>query len=360
MVQALSEIGRPASVALGFGDMGAAFRLGALVTVVNAAACVHAPKPEIADPEPPPASPASAPARASLAEPVPPAAESPAERSLGVVDRGIFADLDALLQLPAPAPGARLEARVDRRHAILVVYADGWPHKVYPLGGDSPLEVGGERLMLRPGDVSELAGRLAPDAVSELAPGQVAPPGDDDDDGIPDPLDVLIGARKTALDGANYDDAYFALRFPNGDPPRDRGACMDVVVRAVRNAGVDLQRAVFDDEAATSRYSVSRRDPNIDHRRVRNAIVYFERHWEAHATALDDRSDPLRPGDVVFLDTFPDRPGPDHVGIVDLARGEDGYPLVINLWTFGYRTQAMDLLSSVPVTHRFRFPSKKP
>jgi len=91
---------------------------------------------------------------------------------------------------------------------------------------------------------------------------------------------------------------------------------------------------------------------------VRNAIVYFGRHWDQRSSALSDVEDPLRPGDVVFLDTFPNRPGPDHVGILAQATGKSGHPLVINLWTFGYETQAMDLLEFVPVTHRFRFPSR--
>jgi len=241
----------------------------------------------------------------------------------------------------------------------LVVYADGWPHKVYPVGGDRELVAGSERIALRPGDHAELVGRLPEGSVRRLRPREVAPPGDHDDDGIPDPLDILLGAKKTVLSRASYDDSYFTLKYPGGDPPRNRGACVDVVVRAVRNAGLDLQKAVIEDErAAGSVYGVTRPDPSIDHRRVRNAIVYFGRHWDQRSSALGDAEDPLRPGDVVFLDTFPNRPGPDHVGILAQATGKSGHPLVINLWTFGYETQAMDLLEFVPVTHRFRFPSR--
>jgi uncharacterized protein YijF (DUF1287 family) len=193
-----------------------------------------------------------------------------------------------------------------------------------------------------------------------LAAGEVAPPGDEDRDGIPDPLDILIGAHKAALDAASYDDAYFSIGFPNGDPPRDRGACVDVIVRAVRNAGVDIQSGVIEDErAAPNVYGVTRPDPNIDHRRVRNVIIYFKRHWIEKSARVDDPDDPLRPGDVVFLDTFANKPGPEHVGIVTQTKGDSGYPTLINLWTFGYKTQAMDLLGSVPVTHRFRFPSRR-
>jgi uncharacterized protein YijF (DUF1287 family) len=289
-----------------------------------------------------------------------PRAEPGAEATLGVADRGIYPDLDRLLELPPPAAGQTLGAVVDPSHALLVVYADDWPVKVYPLGGSAELDVGGTTLKLRPGDRAELVARLRGGSISELKPGEFPPPGDADGDGIPDPLDVLIGAHKAVLAGASYSDQYFNLDYPNGDPPRDKGACVDVIVRAVRNAGIDLQSAMIEDErAAKSSYGLDHVDPNIDHRRVKNAIVYFERHWQPHSAAVDDAHDPLRPGDVVFLDTFPDRPGPDHVGIVSEKKGRSGYPLVINLWTFGYKTQAMDLLGSVPVTERFRFPSRR-
>ncbi len=312
-------------------------------------------------PEAPPREPAEPAPLAAVAPTLTPALRAeppaPAEASLGVADRGVYSDLDAELQLPAPRADVELTGLIDERRGLLVVYAEGWPHKVYPLGGGAVLERGGERVSLRPGDRSELGSRRI--ALRRLGSGEVAPPGDHDQDGIPDPLDVLIGAHKTVLDAADYDDAYFTLKYPNGDPPRKRGACVDVIVRAVRNAGVDLQSAVIEDERANpALYGVTRPDPSIDHRRVRNAIVFFKRHWDTRALALDDPRDPLRPGDVVFLDTFANRPGPDHVGVVTQTKGRSGHPLLINLWTFGYKTQPMDLLGSVPATHRFRFPSK--
>lgn len=276
----------------------------------------------------------------------------PAEPSLGVSDLGVYADLDAKVQLAAPSEKS-LEALVDSRHSLLVVYADGWPRKVYPLGAGADLEA-----RLRPGDRAELAGRIR--ETRELLANESPPPGDRDGDGIPDPLDVLIGAKKTVLDGASYDDGYFVLGYPNGDPPRNKGACVDVVVRAARNAGIDIQSELFEDaRGALSVYGLSKPDRNIDHRRVRSAIVYFRRHWEARSVSYEDPKDPVRPGDVVFLDTFENRPGPDHVGVASDTAGESGHPLLINLWTFGYNTQPMDLLGTVPVTHRFRFPSKR-
>lgn len=327
-----------------------------VVLALVASSCARAPEPPTREPAPPRALAASVPGSAPQPVLEAPPAHAP-EVALGVADRGVYSDLDGRVQLPPPHPRARLAGLIDEERGVLVVYADDWPHKVYPLGGDAVLERGGHRLKLRPGDASELATRELP--LETLAPGRSPPPGDHDADGIPDPLDVLIGAHKAALDAADYDDSYFTLKYPGGDPPRNRGACVDVVVRAVRNAGLDLQSAIIEDERSNgAAYGVTRPDPSIDHRRVRNAIVYFERHWRAHGTELADAADPLRPGDVVFLDTFASRPGPDHVGVVTQTAGASGHPLVINLWTFGYKTRPMDLLGSVPVTHRFRFPSR--
>ncbi len=65
---------------------------------------------------------------------------------------------------------------------------------------------------------------------------------------------------------------------------------------------------------------------------------------------------PYLPGDLLLFDTFPNKPGPDHAGIVSDRLGPSGLPLVVNNWTDGYVEQEMDLLRSVPVTHRFRVP----
>jgi hypothetical protein len=276
---------------------------------------------------------------------------------LGAADVGVFGDLDARVQLPPPA-GVDL-LLLDAARKLLTAYAGAHPLKVYPLGAGTELRIGSTPLRLRPGDARELSTLSAQTTLRHLPRGHEPPPGDADGDGIADPLDLRIGAEKAALNGASYSDAYFNMPFPGGDAPRNRGACVDVVVRAARNAGLDLQVELHRDlSSAREVYGVERADTNIDHRRVRVVIRYFERHWLAQSRSLDDPADPPRPGDVVFLDTFPNRPGPDHVGVLAETRGKSGHPLVINNWTTGYTTRAMDLLGFVPVTHRFRFPSK--
>ncbi len=97
-------------------------------------------------------------------------------------------------------------------------------------------------------------------------------------------------------------------------------------------------------------------DANIDQRRVGTLLPYFKKHWEQHTAKLDDPDDPLRLGDIILMDTFPSRSGPDHIGIISDQLSEHGQPLVINNWTNGTVTSEMDLLSFVPVLYRFRLP----
>ncbi len=289
----------------------------------------------------------------------PPAAAPPAEVALGLDDKGIWNDLDDQVQiaLPRGLDPARVSARFDDVHEVLVLSIDGFPRKAYPTGGGTELTVGHFDLSLRPGDRAELAPLLSE---ARLSAGEATH--DRDSDGIPDPLDVLIGAKKTVLNADAYTEeaeGYIGMKYPMGDVPRTVGVCTDVIVRAVRNAGLDIQKELHEDIArAHAAYPMVKGmgDPSIDQRRVGTLLPYFKRHWEQHGTKLDDPADPLRPGDVIFMDTFPSRPGPDHIGILSDTLDDGGMPLVINNWTDGTTTREMDLLTFVPVLYRFRLP----
>jgi uncharacterized protein YijF (DUF1287 family) len=292
-------------------------------------------------------------------EAVPPAAPPAPEPALGVADKGIWSDLDGRIQiaLPGGLTADRVSARIDGAHHVLVLSIDGVPRKVYPLGGPARLAVGAEALELRPGDRAELAGLVVAERLTSGAPAH-----DRDGDGIPDPLDLLIGAKKTVVNADAYTpqaEDYISLDYPMGDVPRTIGVCTDVIIRAVRNAGIDIQKELHDDiRRARAAYPMVKGagDPSIDQRRVGTLLPYFKRRWESHTARLDDPADPLRPGDIILMDTFPSRDGPDHIGILSDRVDERGLPLVINNWTDGTVTTEMDLLTFVPVMYRFRLP----
>ncbi|MCP4443780.1 MAG: DUF1287 domain-containing protein [Myxococcales bacterium] len=281
------------------------------------------------------------------------------EKSLGVTDLGVFSDLDERVQLRLPDGLGKsgLRAIHDAERSQLVLFDGDWPLKIYPTNGEKTLRVGEAQLSLRPGDAGELAPLLRS---AHLKVGAIKAANDRDGDGIPDVLDLLLGATKTVHNGASYGGGYKRIDFPGGDIPREDGVCTDVVVRAVRNAGLDIQAELQRDIRRSPRSfpMVKKRNPNIDHRRVKTLLPYFVRQWEAHVTELESAEDPLRPGDIIFMDTFPKRRGPDHIGVLSNRVGASGHLLVINNWTNGFKTSEMDLLEFVPVTHRFRVSSR--
>lgn len=164
---------------------------------------------------------------------------------------------------------------------------------------------------------------------------------------------LVKAAREQVGVTLSYDPAYVVLAFPNGDVPRDRGVCTDVVIRALRDAlSVDLQRLVNEDMKAhfslyPHQWGLSRTDRNIDHRRVPNLQTWFARHGKS-LTPTRDPADYL-PGDIVTCLVAGNLP---HVMIVSDRRDEDGAPFVIH--NIGGGTQEEDRLFEFPLTGHYR------
>lgn len=157
--------------------------------------------------------------------------------------------------------------------------------------------------------------------------------------------------------GTRYDARYERIAYPNGDVPRSRGVCTDVVIRALRSVGYDLQRLIHEDARKHPRRypRIDRLDRNIDHRRCPNQVAYFRAYGRtiSHNTARPTWSD-WKPGDIVFwvLDN-----GRDHVGIVTAKREPNGKPWVVH--NLG-GTRHENVLTQWRLVGRFRFPSDRP
>ncbi len=164
---------------------------------------------------------------------------------------------------------------------------------------------------------------------------------------------IVAGAR--AQIGDVYDASYVGLAYPNGDVARRRGACTDVVIRALRGVGHDLQREVYADRR---RRGVSRPDRSIDHRRVRNLRDFFARHGQTltrQVTPQTLAAGVWRPGDIVCW-KLPN--GLDHIGIVsDQKNAAGSVPLVIH--NIGPTCREEDCLTAWPITDHFRYPPDK-
>ncbi len=122
----------------------------------------------------------------------------------------------------------------------------------------------------------------------------------------------------------SYDPSYFALKYPNGDVPSDKGVCTDVIIRAYRKLAIDLQKEVHEDmrsnfEAYPNNWGLTTTDKNIDHRRVPNLMRFFERHGEVKANS--ELATDYLPGDIVCWDLGH---GLTHIGIVVDKKSKDG------------------------------------
>ncbi len=281
---------------------------------------------------------------------------------LGSLDQGIFADLGARVSIHAPSwplPDGRVAVRVDDQHRILTLWRGSVALSAYPIIATPaalaslPRTPSRDELLLLLGKEDSEEAKPHLGAAFQVVWG--APPRheDRDGDGIVNALDVLVGAKKLCENKAAYSSVYRQLRYPGGDVPRTEGVCTDTLVRALRNAGWDLQSGIHEDALRKPKlYPLEKApDANIDHRRIRMMLPYFRQFF------IEVKKDePYLPGDLVLFDTFPSKAGPDHAGIVSDRIGPSGLPLVVNNWTDGFVEGEMDLLQLVPITHRFRVP----
>jgi hypothetical protein len=276
------------------------------------------------------------------------------ELGLVLPDRGIFPDLDQSVALTPPARAAAPRLRVDPQHGLVTLYDGDDPLTVWRARVPADLRGATRADVLPRIELAPAAAAALRAATSDATPVVVgAPPRreDRDGDGIVDRLDILVGAKKLLANGARYIERYVSIKYPGGDVPRTEGVCSDTVIRALRNAGIDLQKEVHEDilSARKAYPMVEKVDASINHRRVKTLLPWFRRHF-----ATLPEGTPYRPGDIVFFDTFPSKSGPDHLGVVSDRAAPSGQPFVINNWTDGATDAEMDLFSFVPVTHHFR------
>ena len=155
-----------------------------------------------------------------------------------------------------------------------------------------------------------------------------------------------------------YDGSYRRINYPNGDVPDHIGVCTDLIVRAYRTVGIDLQQAVHVDMKANfgaypKTWGHSGPDANIDHRRVLNLQVFFER--KGMVLGESPNAEDYRPGDLVTWMLPRNLP---HIGIVVNRRSSDGRrPLVVH--NIGAGPELDDVLFEFPITGHYRYDGSR-
>ena len=162
---------------------------------------------------------------------------------------------------------------------------------------------------------------------------------------------------KAAVERTNhsvrYEPAYVHIPYPGGDVPADTGVCTDEVIRAYRAVGIDLQKEVHEDMAANfaaypRKWTRTRTDTNIDHRRVPNLMVFFQR--KGSSLPITVRAQDYSPGDLVTWDLGG---GVPHIGIIVDRKGSDRRYMVVH--NIGQGPKMEDVLFNWKITGHYRY-----
>ena len=170
----------------------------------------------------------------------------------------------------------------------------------------------------------------------------------------PDLKLVIDGAVEQVGKTTSYDASYQKIEYPNGDVSIETGVCSDVVVRAFRKGGIDLQKDLHEDmkgnfSSYPTRWGLKGTDANIDHRRVPNLQTYFSRKGKSLST--EGSSETFQPGDIVTWDLGG---AVDHVGMVVNVwyKPQQRYLIVHNI---GAGTRMEDVLFAWKITGHYRY-----
>lgn len=167
-------------------------------------------------------------------------------------------------------------------------------------------------------------------------------------------LSLSDAALELTKQKVTYDPSYFSIDYPNGDVPSNKGVCTDVVIRAFRKLGVDLQKEVHEDMKAHFNlypkiWGLKTTDKNIDHRRVPNLMTYFKRQG-AEKTITKNPND-YKPGDIVCWNLGG---AITHIGIVVNKKSNDGKRNLI-VHNIGSGQVLEDFLFSFKIIGHYRF-----
>jgi uncharacterized protein YijF (DUF1287 family) len=163
---------------------------------------------------------------------------------------------------------------------------------------------------------------------------------------------LVSAARQQTRSAVTYDGSYTRIGYPMGDVPLQRGVCTDVVIRAYRDIGIDLQVLVHEDMRAhfdvyPHLWGLREPDTNIDHRRVPNLQKFLAR----AGAEIRTPSTAYLPGDLVTWMLPGNLP---HIGIVSDRRASgSGNPLIIH--NIGAGPAEEDMLFAHPITGHYRY-----
>lgn len=157
----------------------------------------------------------------------------------------------------------------------------------------------------------------------------------------------------------SYNPAYLQIKYPNGDVPANTGVCTDLVIRAYRSVGIDLQKEVHEDMVKhfndyPKLWKLKSPDSNIDHRRVPNLMTYFSK--KKAELVISNKSEDYFPGDIVAwnLQNNKGMRGITHIGVVTNQKSANGKTYLI-AHNIGAGNVIEDMLFEYTIIGHYRF-----
>jgi uncharacterized protein YijF (DUF1287 family) len=166
---------------------------------------------------------------------------------------------------------------------------------------------------------------------------------------------LVAAAIERTHHSVRYVSEYVRIPYPGGDVPADTGVCTDEIIRSYRAVGVDLQKEVHEDMLQNfaaypnkRRWLLAHPDANIDHRRVPNLMVFFQRKGES--LPITSRAQDYAPGDLVTWDLGGNVP---HIGIVVDAKSQSGRYIIVH--NIGQGPRMEDVLFNWKIAGHYRY-----
>ena len=160
---------------------------------------------------------------------------------------------------------------------------------------------------------------------------------------------LALAARRQLDDLVIYNDRYRRISNPMGDVSPLYGVCTDVLIRAYRAVGIDLQKRVHEAKVGTG-------DPNIDHRRTEVLRLYFARNGES--LPFSSIAEDYRPGDIVTYYRPQNTSARSHIALVSDVLAPSGRYMIIH--NRGWGPQLEDALFVDEITGHYRYTGEPP
>ncbi len=156
---------------------------------------------------------------------------------------------------------------------------------------------------------------------------------------------IVFGARKYIEKKPIYYSRYYKGGYPNDN----RGVCTDIIWYSFKYAGINFKMKIDEDIRKNLKEykTITKPDPNIDFRRVRNIKIFLDRNAISLTTNLEEK-EMWQPGDIIIYNTD------QHIAILSDKKNEQNLPYILHFNQEGAKEE--DKIYKAEITSHYRWP----